>query len=83
MSCIFTSAEALAELQAIAVLMKSYRGTSKDEEVDYNGITYTAGDLMGELRDDYAWWQKQYDKALVSEGLSTEITYKTIRGFDD
>jgi len=83
MVSIFTSAEALAELQDIATLMKLYRGVSKDEEVDYNGINYTAGDLMGELRKDYDWWDKIYTNALISENKSTEIAYKTIRGFDD
>jgi len=83
MSCIFTSAEAKAELLLIVADMKLYRGTANDEEVDYNGTKYIAGDLMGELRKDYAFWNDIYNDCLIEEGISTDIDYKLIKGYDE
>lgn len=84
MSYIITSAYAKIQMQDIMARLISFRGVSKDEKVDYNGTTYTAGDLMGDLRKDYSWWETQYNKALSSEGSNIDAypSYKLAKGWE-
>jgi len=82
MAEIFTSTEAKAQLNLIKQALIDNRGVAKDEEVHYNGIKYRAGDLMGELRKDFNWWDNIYQKCLIEEGKSTQIDYKLIKGYD-
>ena len=82
MASIFTSAQAKAQLNLIKQALIDNRGVAENEEVVYNGIKYTAGDLMGELRKDFEWWNNIYQNCLIEEGNSKEIDYKLIKGFD-
>jgi len=79
-----TSAFALTQMEDITDKLIEFRGVAKDEEIDYNGTNYTAGDLMGELRKDYDWWEAQYNKALVLENETSYSypSYKQVKGWE-
>ncbi len=84
MSYIVTSSYAKQQMQNIMLQMQENRGVADREEIWYNGIKYKAGDIMGVLQKDYQFWEKQYNKARIYEGIQTKEypEYKLSKGWE-
>ena len=84
MSYVVTSAYAKQQMEDILTKMEENRGITDREEIIYNGIKYKSGDILSTLQKDYKFWEKQYNKARIYEGTSTNEypEYKLSKGWE-